>query len=82
MTVDDKALLEKAKAVRERAHAPYSNYYVGVAVLDENGRIHTGCNVENASYPEGPNSLKDSLQYIKGVGPKRAWLLSKLGPSG
>jgi cytidine deaminase len=43
-------LLAGARAVRRRAHAPYSRYHVGAAVLDERGRIHVGCNVENASY--------------------------------
>ena len=43
-------LLRAARAVRRRAHAPYSKYQVGAAVLDERGRIHAGCNVENASY--------------------------------
>lgn len=42
--------LKAARAVRLRAHAPYSNFLVGAAVVDESGRIHSGCNVENASY--------------------------------
>ena len=45
-----KALLVAARAVRRRAHAPYSRFSVGAAVLDERGRIHVGCNVENASF--------------------------------
>ena len=44
------ALLAAARAVRRHAHAPYSNFAVGAAVRDERGRIHVGCNVENASY--------------------------------
>lgn len=43
-------LVDAAAAVRLRAHAPYSGFAVGAAVLDGDGRIHTGCNVENASY--------------------------------
>lgn len=47
------ALLAAARQARRNAYAPYSNYPVGAAVLDAQGRIHAGCNVENAAYPEG-----------------------------
>lgn len=53
MTVSDKTLFEHAKVARERAYAPYSQYKVGAAIVDEQGRIHIGCNVENAAYPLG-----------------------------
>jgi cytidine deaminase len=43
-------LVKAATAVRENAHAPYSQFMVGAAVLDGDGRVHVGCNVENASY--------------------------------
>ena len=43
-------LLEAAVAVRGNAFAPYSHFTVGAAIEDAEGRIHTGCNVENATY--------------------------------
>ena len=46
-------LLEAARAAQRRAHAPYSRFAVGAAVIDELGRVHSGCNVENAAYPLG-----------------------------
>ncbi len=47
---DDGPLLTAALAVRENAFAPYSHFTVGAALEDDDGRIHTGCNVENATY--------------------------------
>src|SRR5687768_9997562 len=44
------ALLQAALDARANAFAPFSNFRVGAAVEDESGRIHTGCNVENATY--------------------------------
>jgi len=44
------ALIEAALAARENAHAPFSRFAVGAAIEDAAGRIHTGCNVENATY--------------------------------
>ncbi len=43
-------LIQAASAAREKAYAPYSGFKVGAAVLTKNGKIFSGCNIENASY--------------------------------
>lgn len=44
-------LLKEAKKAREYAYVPYSNFPVGAAILTKSGQIYTGCNIENAAYP-------------------------------
>jgi cytidine deaminase len=45
-----KKLEQAAAKVMKNAHAPYSNFHVGAAILLTNGKVFSGCNVENASY--------------------------------
>jgi cytidine deaminase len=59
------ALLSAALAARENAFAPFSKFKVGAAVEDLQGRIHTGCNVENATY--GLTMCAERVAIFKGV---------------
>lgn len=60
-----KLLLEKAYEGRANAYAPYSNFKVGAAVLAENGKIYTGCNIENASY--GATNCAERTAIFKAI---------------
>ncbi len=48
--VSPEDILREARVARRRAYSPYSGFSVGAALLDEDGRIFNGCNVENGSY--------------------------------
>nr|WP_268236804.1 cytidine deaminase [Mameliella alba] len=47
------SLADAARAVRENAYTPYSNFKVGAALRTPSGAVYVGCNVENVAYPEG-----------------------------
>ncbi|MGH9536677.1 MAG: cytidine deaminase [Terriglobales bacterium] len=49
-TAQQEKMLSAARAAFKNAHAPYSNFRVGSAILTESGKLYSGCNVENASY--------------------------------
>ncbi len=72
-------LLQAARAARLKAYAPYSNFRVGAAVLDEQGRVHAGCNVENAAYPQGLCAEAAALSAMVLAGGRRARALLVVG---
>ncbi len=78
-SVDLTALIAAARAARERAHAPYSHFAVGAAVVDENGRIHAGCNVENAAYPQGWCAETSALAAMVSAGGRRVLAVAVCG---
>ena len=51
LTAADQELMAEAKSAIHKSRAPYSNFWVGAAVLLENGKIVSGANIENAAYP-------------------------------
>ena len=72
-------LLAAARAARQRAYAPYSRFLVGAAVLDEQGRVHAGCNVENAAYPQGVCAEAGALSAMVLAGSTRVRALVVVG---
>ena len=77
--MDDKQLIEAAKAARQNAHAPYSNYYVGAAIIDDQGKTHSGCNVENAAYPEGNCAETNAIGAMVASGGKKIAVIAAVG---
>ena len=60
---DVSLLMEKAIEARNNAYAPYSNFYVGAAILLDNAEIIIGSNQENASYPSGLCAERTAIYY-------------------
>ena len=73
------ALVDAARAARLRAYAPYSKFAVGAAVLDDTGRIHAGCNVENAAYPQGICAEATALVHMVLAGGRRVRAVAVVG---
>ena len=75
----DEELLDAARVAREKAYCPYSNFHVGAAILDENGDVHVGCNVENAAYPLGNCAEAAAIAAMVIAGGKRIVTIAVAG---
>ncbi len=63
--MDNKELISLAFGAMEKAYAPYSGYKVGAALLTQDGKVYTGCNIENAAY--GPTNCAERTAFFKAV---------------
>mgnify|MGYP001813431100 CR=1 FL=1 len=64
-------LKNAARAVRENAHAPYSNFKVGAALRTASGAVYVGCNVENVAYPEGTCAEAGAIAAMVAAGERQ-----------
>ena len=71
MAITNEDLINAAIEAREQAYSKYSGYNVGAAVIDDQGRIHVGCNVENAAYPLGSCAEAGAIATMIQEGGKR-----------
>jgi cytidine deaminase len=65
-------LFEAALAARDNAYAPYSRFKVGAAIRSRSGRIHVGCNVENAAFPVGTCAEAGAISAMISAGEGKA----------
>lgn len=68
--IDKKRLMEQAIEARKKAYTPYSHFQVGAALLDVDGHIHHGCNVENAAY--GPTNCAERTAMFRAIADGKA----------
>ena len=74
-------LLDAARQVRENAYAPYSHFKVGAAVRGRSGTIYVGCNVENASYPQGTCAEGGAIAAMVAAGETELTEVAVIGDS-
>ena len=79
---DETQLMTAAIAAMGRAYAPYSNFPVGAAILDETGTIHAGANIENAAYPVGNCAEASAIAAMVMAGGKRIAMIAVAGGDG
>ncbi len=63
--MSDRELMRMAEEARKRAYCPYSQFAVGAALLSTDGRVFTGCNIENAAH--SPTNCAERTAFFKAV---------------
>lgn len=83
LSAEDRLLLMKAAAVRERAQAPYSKFKVGVAIRSEKGIVFAGCNVERCSWSETTHAEQNAIDsMVAACGPTKLTIVALVGGIG
>ena len=63
--MNDKELVKIAIDAMQKSYSPYSNYKVGAALLTKQGKVYTGCNIENAAF--GPTNCAERTAFFKAI---------------
>ncbi len=80
LSVEEQILFGMATEVRLKAQAPYSRFFVGVAVMSASGKIYSGCNVERASWTQTTHAEQNAIDsMVAAEGPAKLWKLALIG---
>ena len=82
MSISDNDLITAATEARQNAYARYSGFAVGAALIDDQGRLHVGCNVENAAYPLGSCAEAGAIAAMVQEGGRRIARIAVVGGKG
>lgn len=79
MDLNYSMLVKRAFDARKNAYAPYSGFFVGAALLGENGEVYTGCNVENAAFSPGTCAERNALYRAVADGARKFFAIAVVG---
>lgn len=77
--MNERELYDIAARMRKMAYCPYSHFSVGAAVLTESGKVYTGCNIENASYPAGICAERTAISKAVSEGDRHISMIAIAG---
>lgn len=80
--VSDDELVAAAASARENAYCRYSDFSVGAALIDDQGQLHIGCNIENAAYPLGNCAEASAIAAMVLAGGQRIARIAVVGGKG